>query len=296
MATAPGKSNVRAPSSERLSPSARGASAAAAIPIGTLTNSTQRQFRPLVRIPPNSTPAAPPAPTIAPQTPSARLRSAPSAKVVVRIDSAAGETIAAPRPWTARAASRHPSDWGTPPANAAAEQRGHPAAQHQKAAEGERVGVHAPREVRAREVQRPPDRRQRDVHDRGVDHDHELRHRQQQQREVLRAGGVEGGRHGYSSAWPPSTTRSTPLVKLASSDARYNTAAAISSGRPMRPIGLPAAIPARMASAVALSGNATSMIGVSTGPGLTTLTRMLRSFRSAAHVRAKDRIAALLAE
>src|SRR5438445_6026607 len=106
-----------------------------------------------------------------------------------------------------------------------------------------------------REVQRAPDRRQRDVHDRGVDHDHELRHREQQQREVLRAGGVEGGRDGYSSVWPPSTTRSTPLVKLASSDARYNTAAAISSGRPMRPIGLTAAILVRMASPVALSGN-----------------------------------------
>src|SRR5580693_5526167 len=60
-------SKVLAPSSARLSASVRGASAAAAIPIGTLTNSTQRQFRPLVRIPPSSTPAAPPAPTIAPQ-------------------------------------------------------------------------------------------------------------------------------------------------------------------------------------------------------------------------------------
>jgi hypothetical protein len=32
------------------------------------------------------------------------LRSAPSANVVVMIDSAAGETIAPPRPWSARAA------------------------------------------------------------------------------------------------------------------------------------------------------------------------------------------------
>ena len=71
---------------------------AAAIPIGTFTNSTQRQLSPLVRMPPNRTPAAPPAPATAPQMPSARLRSAPSANVVVMIDSAAGETIAAPRP------------------------------------------------------------------------------------------------------------------------------------------------------------------------------------------------------
>ena len=67
-------------------------------PIGTLTNSTQRQLRPLVRMPPSSTPAAPPAPATAPQMPSARLRSEPSANVVVMIDSAAGETIAAPEP------------------------------------------------------------------------------------------------------------------------------------------------------------------------------------------------------
>ena len=126
------------------------------------------------------------------------------------IDSAAGETIAAPRPCAARAAmqpslrlresarergerEQHEADHEHPPAS---EQVGHPAAQQQEAAEGQRVGVHDPREVRAREVQRPPDRRQRDVDDRGVDHDHELRHREQQQGEVLRAGGVEGGRLG----------------------------------------------------------------------------------------------------
>ena len=96
------------------------------IPIGTLTNSTQRQLRPLVRIPPRSTPAAPPAPATAPQIPSARLRSAPSAKVVVMIERAAGETIAAPSPWTARAAISHPSDCAIPPANDATENRTRP--------------------------------------------------------------------------------------------------------------------------------------------------------------------------
>ena len=78
------------------------------MPIGTLTNSTHSQPAYWVRMPPSSTPAAPPEPATAPQTPSARLRSAPSAKVVVTSDSAAGEMIAAPRPWTARAAmSQH---------------------------------------------------------------------------------------------------------------------------------------------------------------------------------------------
>jgi hypothetical protein len=79
------------------------------------------QFRPLVRIPPSSTPAAPPAPAIAPQIPSARLRSAPSANVVVMIDSAAGDTIAAPRPWTARAVISQVSDCARPPASEASE-------------------------------------------------------------------------------------------------------------------------------------------------------------------------------
>ena len=60
-------------------------------------------------MPPSSTPAtAPKAPT-APQAPSAVLRSLPSANVVVRIERAAGEMIAAPRPWSARAAISAPS-------------------------------------------------------------------------------------------------------------------------------------------------------------------------------------------
>ena len=62
-----------------------------------------------MRIPPSRTPAtAPNAPT-APQAPSAVLRSGPSANVVVRIDRAAGEMIAAPRPCVARAPMSAPS-------------------------------------------------------------------------------------------------------------------------------------------------------------------------------------------
>src|SRR5262245_50074096 len=38
-----------------------------------------------------------------------------------------------------------------------------------------------------------------------------------------------------------------------------------------------------------------SNIGVSMGPGLITFTRIFRAFRSAVHVRAKDRTAALVA-
>ena len=68
------------------------------MPMGTFTHSTHSQPTYSVRIPPSRTPAAPPDPATAPQTPSALLRSAPSEKVVVTIESAAGESSAAPRP------------------------------------------------------------------------------------------------------------------------------------------------------------------------------------------------------
>ncbi len=71
---------------------------------------------------------------------------------------------------------------------ATAEQVGEATAEQQEAAEGERVCVHDPREVGAGEVEVRTNRGQRDVHDRRVDHHHELRHRQQQQREALGAG------------------------------------------------------------------------------------------------------------
>src|SRR3954454_7032408 len=101
----------------RLSASSAGAMAAAARPIGTFTHRTHSQPRPSVSTPPSSTPAAPPEPATAPQMPSARLRSAPSRKVVVTIDSAAGDRIAAPRPCTARAAISWPEFVARPPAS-----------------------------------------------------------------------------------------------------------------------------------------------------------------------------------
>jgi len=56
-----------------------------------------RQSTSAVSAPPSSTPIAAPAPPTAPQAPSARVRSRPSANVLTMIDSAAGESIAAPR-------------------------------------------------------------------------------------------------------------------------------------------------------------------------------------------------------
>ena len=69
--------------------------------------------------PPSSTPAAPPAPPMAPQMPTARLRAAPSVKVVVRIESEAGAMIAPPSPCTARAAMSTPWLSAMPPASEA---------------------------------------------------------------------------------------------------------------------------------------------------------------------------------
>ena len=89
------------------------------MPIGTLTHSTHSQLSHSVSMPPSSTPTAPPEPATAPHTPIALLRSGPSAKVTVRIDSAAGETIAAPSPWAARAAMSMPSLVENPPTSEA---------------------------------------------------------------------------------------------------------------------------------------------------------------------------------
>lgn len=80
-------------------------------------------------------------------------------------------------------------------------------------------------------------------------------------------------------------------MKLLSAEARKATAAAISSGRPLRPIGTPAASSALTAVAFS-SPMAMSTPGVSIAPGATVLTRMPLPFSSLAQVRARDRIAA----
>ena len=81
-----------------------GARTSPAMPTGTFTKKIHSQDRRSVRIPPISTPAAAPSPPTAPQAPSAMLRSRPSRNVVVRMDSAEGVIVAAPSPWSARAA------------------------------------------------------------------------------------------------------------------------------------------------------------------------------------------------
>ena len=60
------------------------------IPTGTLTKKIHGHESVSTRMPPRSRPTAPPPTAIAAQTPSAFVRSAPSANVVVTIESAAG--------------------------------------------------------------------------------------------------------------------------------------------------------------------------------------------------------------
>src|SRR5580658_5966860 len=104
-----------------------------------------------------------------------------------------------------------------------------------------------------------------------------------------------GNRQSQIAVMPPSTGRSTPAMKLASSDARNKAVDAISSGWPSRPNGTAAANWERAWSAASLVDACCSKIGVSIGPGLIALTRTRRSFNSAVQVRTNERTAALVA-
>ena len=148
--------------------------------------------RPFGSTPPRNTPAAEARPAIAPQAPSALVRSVPSLNVVVRIDSAAGSIIAAPSPCTSRAPTSIPSSVPAKPAPSdesaksdgagdqhapATEQVGGAAAEQHEPAVGEQVAAEHPLQVLDREVQVGADRRQRDVDDRRVDEVEERRPR-----------------------------------------------------------------------------------------------------------------------
>ena len=81
----------------------------------------------MVNTPPPIRPIAPPATLIAAYTPNARVRSAPSGKVVMISESAAGATSAPPAPCTARATSKNAGEVANPPASEAAENSSSPA-------------------------------------------------------------------------------------------------------------------------------------------------------------------------
>ena len=72
--------------------------------MGTLTNKIQRHDRYWVSTPPNRAPAAPPPAATALHMPNARARALGSLKVTVKMVRVAGDRMAAPTPWSDRAA------------------------------------------------------------------------------------------------------------------------------------------------------------------------------------------------
>jgi hypothetical protein len=70
-----------------------------------------------VRTPPRTSPTLNPADALAANTPSARLRSSPSANVVAMIDTAAGTVSAAPTPCSPRATTSGAEDGARPQAS-----------------------------------------------------------------------------------------------------------------------------------------------------------------------------------
>ena len=107
---------------------------------------------------------------------------------------------AAPTPWTGRAATSVVELSAAPQSSEASVNRAtptrntrlrpiriaEPAGQQQEAAERDEEGVDDPGQVALGEVEVALNRRQRDVHDRGVEHDHELaRHDSRQAPAIL---------------------------------------------------------------------------------------------------------------
>ena len=80
----------------------------AASPIGTLTQKIQCQSRPSVTAPPTSGPLAMATPAMPPQIPTMAPRRA-GGNAAVRMVRLSGMMVAAPRPWTARAATSRPA-------------------------------------------------------------------------------------------------------------------------------------------------------------------------------------------
>ncbi len=159
------------------------------MPIGTLTKKIHSQERNSVSTPPSSRPAAAPPAAIAPQTASAFVRSSTlgeggrddrqrgggdqcGAEALQR----AGADEHRVRGREAVDQRRDGEDRRTGDEQpSAAEKIGHPPAQQQEAAEHQRVAVDDPLQGGVGDVQVGLDRRQRDVHDGGVENDHELR-------------------------------------------------------------------------------------------------------------------------
>ena len=96
--TTPAMSKLRVARVSRLSGNSPVARAVIATPTGTLIQNTHCQPGPSISGPPTIQAAVAAIPPVAPHAPIALLRSAPSGKLRIRIDKAAGVIAAAPRP------------------------------------------------------------------------------------------------------------------------------------------------------------------------------------------------------
>ena len=184
------------------------------MPMGTLMKKTQRHPGPSVNRPLAMTPIDADVPATAPKMPSARLRSTPSAKVTARIDRAAGrhqrgaealhgagtddDAGRVSEPSHERCAGEE--DETAHEDAAAPEQIGHASAEQQEAAEQQGVADHDPLERPLREIELLLDRGEGDVHDRDVEHDHELDEAgERQDHAFVRTGDVHEGLPGDRS-------------------------------------------------------------------------------------------------
>src|SRR3989442_15682754 len=102
-------------------------SRAATMPIGTLTNITERHPKPTVRAPPATAPAAKPAESTATSTPSARFLWGPSGNIRMKMANAVTVDMAAPIPCNALKTIRTMRERVRPPANEAIVKRTIPA-------------------------------------------------------------------------------------------------------------------------------------------------------------------------
>ena len=190
-----------------------------AIPTGTLTKKIHGHDSVVVSTPPRTRPTAPPPTAIAAQTPIAFVRSAPSANVVVMIESAAGAMSAAPRPWTPRKTMRN-SELGASPLSSDATVKTtmptrntflRPArspARPPRSRKPPNISVYAFTihwRSASRHIEVGLDGGQRDVHDRRVEDDHELRHAHEHEDEprvdpVVPRGGAGDGELAHDRA------------------------------------------------------------------------------------------------
>ena len=164
-------------------------------PIGTLTRKIQCQLSVSVRTPPRSTPRLPPPAITKPKMPIAFARSACSVKRFIISDSATAEPLDSPRcnqkPWRRGHAARDRGNGEERDADqeqpAVAEEVTKPAAEQEEAAERQEVRIHDPRERRLREAEVFPDRRERNVHDRRIEDDHQVAKAEDVEREPASA-------------------------------------------------------------------------------------------------------------